>query len=159
EFYYTPGHTVDSCSCFDHADRVLFVGDNVELPIPYVNELNFASYVATLEEYLERNAEFIVSGHADVADDYALLRINLDYVKSLGTLSVDNSSLDKKGKIMHFRNLTNIGAKLREKNLIKEALQHYRESERVLEKMDDNVQGKWEQLKQVREIITSLTER
>jgi cyclase len=29
EFYYTPGHAVDSASCFDHRDRVLFVGDSI----------------------------------------------------------------------------------------------------------------------------------
>ena len=26
EFYHTPGHTLDSASCFDHLDRVLFCG-------------------------------------------------------------------------------------------------------------------------------------
>ncbi len=53
EFYFTSGHTEDSCSCFDHIDKTLFVGDNVESPVPHINELNVTAYVSTLEEYLK----------------------------------------------------------------------------------------------------------
>ncbi|MHA1447095.1 MAG: MBL fold metallo-hydrolase, partial [Candidatus Heimdallarchaeaceae archaeon] len=28
EFYHSPGHTLESSSCFDHKEKILFVGDN-----------------------------------------------------------------------------------------------------------------------------------
>ncbi|MHA1666582.1 MAG: MBL fold metallo-hydrolase, partial [Candidatus Thorarchaeota archaeon] len=37
EFFHTPGHTLDSASCYDMVDKILFVGDNVESPFPYLN--------------------------------------------------------------------------------------------------------------------------
>lgn len=157
EFYFTPGHTEDSASCFDHVDETLFVGDNIESPIPYVNGLDFAGYAATLEGYLVSNAKTIISGHADVVSDCALLRANLDYLKSLEVSSVDVGGLNRQGKIIHFMNLANIGEKLREKGMVKEALELYRESKLVLDQMEDNVTGKKEQMKKIQEIIASLS--
>ena len=54
EFFYSPGHTIDSSSCFDHKEKVLFVGDNVESDVPYVNHLNFDTYISSLQGYLAR---------------------------------------------------------------------------------------------------------
>ncbi|MDF1538914.1 MAG: MBL fold metallo-hydrolase, partial [Candidatus Thorarchaeota archaeon] len=30
EFFHSPGHTIDSASCYDHREKILFVGDNIE---------------------------------------------------------------------------------------------------------------------------------
>jgi len=156
EFYHTPGHTLDSASCFDHRDKVLFVGDNVEFPFPQINELNSRQYVATLEEYLRRNPVAIVSGHDDVMLNDSLLRKNLDYVKNFQTLSVKIASLDRKSKIAHFMNLNTIAEKLKNNGRNDEALNFYRDAIAVLDQLDDSTQGKQEQLKRITEIIDSL---
>lgn len=157
EFYYTPGHTLDSASCFDHVDKTLFVGDNVESPIPHVNELNSAQYKATLEEYLKRDAKAILAGHDDILLDKALIRSNMDYVSNFQMLNVDTESLDRRGKIVHFMNLANMGEKLKDQKKPKEALAFYKESKNVLDQLDDGTEGKQEQMKKVTEIIRLLS--
>ena len=159
EFYYSPGHTVDSASCFDHLDKVLFVGDNVESPLPYVNEPDCADYVAALEGYLKRHARIFLSGHDEMMMDDALIRRNLEYMKNFHAKNVDVATLDKRGKIIHFMNLTNIGGKLKDKGMLREALDYYEDGKRVLGLLDDSTQGKQEQMKKIEEIIASLLGR
>ncbi len=157
EFYFTPGHTEDSCSCFDHIDKTLFVGDNVESPVPHINELNVTAYVSTLEEYLKRKAKTIVAGHDEIMLDDSLIRSNMDYLRRFEALEVDSAKFDKKGKAVHFWNLSNTGEKLREKGMFEEALKRYEESKRVLDQLDDSTQGKQEQVKRIQEIIAATS--
>lgn len=158
EFYFTPGHTEDSCSCFDHIDRTLFVGDNVESPIPHINELNVTAYISTLEEYLERRAKTIVAGHDGIMLDDRLVRSNMEYLRRFEALEADPAKFDKKGKIVHFWNLSNISEKLREKGMLKKALKRYEESKCVLDQLDDSTQGKQEQMKRIQERIDIISE-
>jgi glyoxylase-like metal-dependent hydrolase (beta-lactamase superfamily II) len=79
EFFHTPGHSDDSASFIDRVDRVLFVGDNIESPIPYLCTEDLDRYIATLESYCKTDVEFIVCGHCD--GNRALVERNLDYVK------------------------------------------------------------------------------
>ncbi|MHA1365628.1 MAG: MBL fold metallo-hydrolase [Candidatus Heimdallarchaeota archaeon] len=44
-FFHSPGHTEDSSSCYDSKNKVLFAGDNVEYPFPYVRDSNSKSWV------------------------------------------------------------------------------------------------------------------
>jgi len=159
EFYYTPGHTADSASCFDHVDNVLFVGDNVESPLPYVNEPDCTDYVATLEEYLKRGTRIFLSGHDEMMLDDTLIRRNLEYVKSFQMRAVDATALDKRGKVIHFTNLTNIGGKLKDKGMLRETLNYYEEGKCVLDLLDNSTQGKQEQMKNIQEAIASLSSR
>ncbi|WMJ82147.1 MBL fold metallo-hydrolase [Clostridium sp. MB40-C1] len=85
EFIYSPGHTNDSASCIDKVDNILFVGDNVESPSPYLNNNNFNEYKKTLTDYISIGAEVIVPGHGEVTD-YDLVRRNLEYIKKLGSI-------------------------------------------------------------------------
>ncbi|MCY6372306.1 MBL fold metallo-hydrolase [Clostridium ganghwense] len=80
EFFYSPGHTNNSASCFDRKDNVLFVGDNIENPQPYLTCNNFDIYEKTLNKYIEIQADYIIPGHGDVAN-YDLVRKNLKYIK------------------------------------------------------------------------------
>jgi len=157
EFYHTPGHTEDSSACFDHVDGTLFVGDNVESPLPYVNGLNFAGYAATLEEYILRNAKAIVAGHAETVLDAAAVRDGLSYLKGLEASNVVIGKLDRRGKIIHQSNLASIGEKLRAEDMTEKALEYYRESKLVLDQMEDNVVGKQEETRRIQEIIASLS--
>ncbi|MEM2143600.1 MAG: hypothetical protein QXQ81_10125, partial [Candidatus Thorarchaeota archaeon] len=79
----SPGHTRDSCSCVHESDRVLFVGDNVEYPIPYVNSLDIGTYIATLRGYATMDWDYMVTGHSSVHTDTSLLDRNIAYLEEL----------------------------------------------------------------------------
>lgn len=82
EFFYSPGHTECSASCFDKKDNVLFVGDNVESPNPYVTSNNKKNYEETLKNYLKMNAKIIIPGHGFIEDNNLIIK-NLNYIKSI----------------------------------------------------------------------------
>lgn len=80
EFFHSPGHTEDSSSCYDRADKVLLVGDNVELPLPYLNWGGLDMYLKTLEGYERMGAARVIAGHcprvtAEVID------VNKEYLR------------------------------------------------------------------------------
>lgn len=77
--YHTPGHTDDEISIIDGEDKVLFAGDNVERPIPYLMWKNLKQYIKTLEGYLSLDVEIIIGGHT-ACEDKSLIQHNLDYV-------------------------------------------------------------------------------
>lgn len=80
--YHTPGHTVDGISVVDIEDKVLYAGDNLERPIPYVTSKNLKQYEEVLEEYLKLDVETVIGGHTG-CEDKALVRDNLYYIKKL----------------------------------------------------------------------------
>ena len=63
ELFHSPGHTADSISIFDHNEKVLYVGDNLEKPIIYVENADITTYINTLRNYLNYNPKKIVAGH------------------------------------------------------------------------------------------------
>jgi cyclase len=81
EFFYSPGHTRDSASCLDHVDNTLFVGDNIEAPIPYLFYSGLGEYVRTLELYQQLRVSRLVPGHGEPCD-YSLLHENLEYISA-----------------------------------------------------------------------------
>ena len=91
-FFHTPGHSLDSSSCFDERDRVLFVGDNVESPIPYLNHVNFEQYIRSLELYLELDWKFIIAGHDPLMEKPDLVKENIDYLQKFKNWSLDIDS-------------------------------------------------------------------
>jgi cyclase len=95
QFIHTPGHTLDSSSCYDEVDKVLFVGDNVESPIPYLNHANFEQYIRTLERYLEFNWNLVISGHDPPLKTPDLIRRNIDYLDHFLDWSFDLKQFTK----------------------------------------------------------------
>ncbi|MCT4544636.1 MAG: MBL fold metallo-hydrolase [Vallitalea sp.] len=99
EFFYTPGHSEDSASCYDYKDNILFVGDNVDDPIPYFmcwGELD--KYKETLELYLRINADIIVQSHGDITNN-DLIKNNINYITKLITkekIDLENKEILKK---------------------------------------------------------------
>lgn len=63
ELFYTPGHTVDSISIFDQQEQILYVGDNLEQPIIYVESNDIQTYLKTLQNYLHYRPQNIIAGH------------------------------------------------------------------------------------------------
>ena len=80
KFFHTPGHTKDSASCFDCIDNTLFVGDNVEAPIPYLFYDNLSEYMDTLQIYVDMEAN-IVLGHGTTCDE-SLVQENREYIEA-----------------------------------------------------------------------------
>jgi glyoxylase-like metal-dependent hydrolase (beta-lactamase superfamily II) len=80
--YYTPGHSEDEISVLDLYDKVLFVGDNLERPIPFIMWKNLEKYIDTLEDYLKIDANIIIGGHT-ACEDKGLVEHNLNYVKKV----------------------------------------------------------------------------
>jgi glyoxylase-like metal-dependent hydrolase (beta-lactamase superfamily II) len=82
-FFHSPGHTVDSSSCVAREARVLFAGDNLEVPIPYLNSPDLDGYIGTLQHYLELDVDVVVPGHGTIVATLDLVRQNLDYLQRL----------------------------------------------------------------------------
>lgn len=82
EFIYAPGHTVDSAVCFDRKDSVLYVGDLVEQPIPYLDYHDLATYISTLEFIKDFPAKIKLSAHSGIVDN-SLIKRNIAYITTI----------------------------------------------------------------------------
>ncbi len=80
--YHTPGHTEDGISVVDLADGVLYAGDNLERPIPYITYNDPKQYREVLEEYLALEVDIVIGGHTR-CEDKALIKDNLNYITKL----------------------------------------------------------------------------
>jgi hydroxyacylglutathione hydrolase len=70
EIFYSPGHTIDSISIFDQDEKILYVGDNLEKPIIYVENKDIETYTKTLEKYLDYKPNKIIASHTlDLTDE------------------------------------------------------------------------------------------
>jgi len=81
-FFHSPGHTADSSSLWDERDGVLFVGDNLERPLPYLQSHDLAAYLATLCAYVDLAPRHIVTSHSGTVD-LALLQTTRAYLEGL----------------------------------------------------------------------------
>lgn len=100
-FFYSPGHTLDSASCYDGEDKVLFVGDNVESPIPLLNHPNFDEYMRTLSAYLKYEWNYLVAGHDPLMKTPEIIRRNMEYLRGFIEWNIDLSQFDKAGLQSH----------------------------------------------------------
>lgn len=155
EFYHTPGHTLESSSCYDSRDKVLFVADNIESPYPYVNFLNLEDYIATLSEYLTRDVEIVVSGHDEVMFNTKLIESNLEYLHQLIDGIVDRSQFSKKQRGIHFLNITRIGEMMKNEGKTKESEKFFVEALEILQEVEQTEEIK-AKIKEIKQIIKGL---
>ncbi|MCT4620458.1 MAG: MBL fold metallo-hydrolase [Marinisporobacter sp.] len=104
EFFYSPGHTEDSASCYDYINNTLFVGDNIDNPIPSSmcwNDLK--EYKNTLEQYIKIDAEIIVQSHGDIMSK-DVIRKNVDYISKL----IGNEKIEITDKEVLKKHLDNV---------------------------------------------------
>ena len=94
-FFFTPGHTLDSSSCFDAKDKMLFVGENVESPFPYLNHPNFDQFIHSLEGYLRIDWKIMISGHDPIMRGSELLQSNIDYLQRFRDWNIDLSAMGR----------------------------------------------------------------
>ena len=133
KFFHTPGHTLDSSSCLDERDGVLFVGDNVESPIPYLNHVNFDQYIRTLESYLELDWKCIIAGHDPLLQKPDLVKQNIDYLRRFRDWSFDIDSFSVNELHRHVEhNLKTIRDELMKSEHKHAAMKHFEELEKYI---------------------------
>ncbi len=100
------GHTEDSISIYDSIDKVLHVGDNVELPIPHVQDQDLDSYIESLEAYKEIDFKYLIGGHTGLLKREDI-DSNIEYLRALK----EGNSFNFEEEIMeiHMKNLEYIG--------------------------------------------------
>jgi glyoxylase-like metal-dependent hydrolase (beta-lactamase superfamily II) len=158
EFFHSPGHTDDSSSCYDQIDEVLFVGDNIESPYPYLRKLNIAMYSDTLDDYISRNPIVVICGHDDLMFTDKMIRENLEYLKNFAPMKIDRTDFTKKHRGIHYTNLTTIGKLLKEKGKNEESLEYYKEARILLDEAEQS--PRVEDLKvKISEIIKELSKK
>jgi len=133
KFFHTPGHTLDSSSCLDERDGVLFVGDNVESPIPYLNHVNFDQYISTLKSYLELDCKFIIAGHDPLLEKPDLVKENIEYLRQFinWSLDLDSFSVDKLHRHVE-HNLKTIKDELMKSKHKESAMKHFEELKKFI---------------------------
>jgi len=90
EFIYAPGHTVDSAICYDKIDSVLFVGDLVEYPEPYLQYENLEEYIKTLECIKSIKADTVISGHSGIVNE-DLINENISFIRKASIRKIHNN--------------------------------------------------------------------
>lgn len=119
EFIYAPGHTVCSAICYDKRDLVLFTGDLVEAPMPFVIYEGTEDFIKSLELIKSIHANVVVTAHSGIADE-KLIDNNIAYIKSIHN-NIPLSFEDEGDKMMHENNLKRILI-LKYEKIIKEKL-------------------------------------
>jgi glyoxylase-like metal-dependent hydrolase (beta-lactamase superfamily II) len=132
EFFYTPGHTGDSSSCYDSVDHVLLPGDNLEAPYPYINLINLKEYTQSLEEYKRLEAKVIIPGHDPPQLDGTLLDENLNYIRDVASGHIDLDTIDQRRLRAHYPNTIRLAELYLEKTDAKKARSYYEEALKVL---------------------------
>lgn len=79
EIYYSPGHTEYSISIYDKVDKVLYTGDNIEGPIPYIQSIDIENYIETLDNYLKKDIDTVLGGHILIEDKNIIIE-NRNYL-------------------------------------------------------------------------------
>ena len=82
EISHAPGHTIDSAICYDRKDGVLYLGDLVEDPIPYLDYGDLDLYLDTLRSILVHPAAELISAHSGVVSR-DLVRKNMAYIADI----------------------------------------------------------------------------
>lgn len=63
EIFPSPGHTEDGCSVMFHRENILSAGDNLEQPIPFLENTQWDHYLRTLDRYESLQPKIIIPGH------------------------------------------------------------------------------------------------
>ena len=85
ELRHSPGHSLDSITCFVKEDRVLFAADTL-MPVPYFVDGDFDSFIASLEAMRGHNYETVVQGHGEVVlrgEVEQKIQSDMDYLLTL----------------------------------------------------------------------------
>jgi glyoxylase-like metal-dependent hydrolase (beta-lactamase superfamily II) len=82
EFIYAPGHTSGHAICYDKKEKVVFVGDLVEEPMPMLLDKDLDAFRNSLEYLLTMDVKTYVTTHSYIATE-DMVNLNLQYVKAV----------------------------------------------------------------------------
>lgn len=136
EFVYTPGHTEDSSSCLDSIGNLLFVGDNVESPVPYVNTPDFETYLHSLYWYQEQEWKYLLSSHDPLMRNNDLLDQNIQYLECLKSWEFDIENATPEVRHIHLHNLDSLSSLFLDGSAPPGAREHYKEAARYLDSFE-----------------------
>ena len=103
--FHSPGHTFDSISVYDQSDQVLFVADNLELPLPYLQDHRLDLYLNTLIYYETIDYKTLICTHNGVIESQVLEKTR-DYIASI--LRGEQPKLSQSQLELHQNNLNMI---------------------------------------------------
>lgn len=126
EFFYSPGHSKDSASCYDQLDKVLYVGDNLVDPIPFLTWHRIDKYLTTLQNYNNIDTKAIVLGHSLVLNDSRLINKSINYIEKFRDFDVDITEFTPRYAAWYRWSFINIGLALKENGKKKEALKYFK---------------------------------
>jgi len=133
EFFYSPGHSEDSISCYDHADKVMLVGDNLVDPIPLITWHRIDKYLDTLQLYCNSDAKTFVLGHNLVLKDVSFIKDTMKYLQKFKDFNVDTTNFTPSHATLFRWSLINIAMNLKEKGMIEEANRYLRYAEKTIQ--------------------------
>jgi len=107
--FHSPGHTADGISVFDQETGLLIVGDNLEMPLIYVEDQDLDAYIATLIKYESLNPKRMTASHTLHIESY-MLEETIFYLKAL-KLEKTITFKEENKQWIHKTNLKNIGRK------------------------------------------------
>ena len=134
EFFHTPGHTTGSASCYDREDQVLFVGDNLEKPIPYLNVAPIDDYLASLRKYTTFQVKSFIPGHGEIAT-YELLEKNLAYLEEVKAMEFKLSNYSEQQKKIHVSNMRTMGSFLVKEEKKEEGMIYFKKALKALKNL------------------------
>lgn len=126
EFFYSPGHSEDSSSCYDQLDKVLYVGDNLVDPIPFLTWSGISSYLSTLQSYYNLDLKKIILGHKSVFEDSLFIEKSIDYIEKFRDFNVDISNFSPQHAAWYRWSFIYIGLSLKEQNKYEEAQKFFK---------------------------------
>ncbi|MFW9852429.1 MAG: MBL fold metallo-hydrolase [Candidatus Thorarchaeota archaeon] len=121
EFFYTPGHTEDSASCYDNIDKILIIGDSVVRPLASINWHNLDRFIQTLEDYKKIEFSKVILGHEKTSEDKHFFDETIAYIKNFKEMNVDTSGFTEDHALLYRWGLINIARDFKKHGLNEEA--------------------------------------
>ena len=134
EFFYSPGHSEDSISCYDQADKVMLVGDNLVDPIPLITWHRIDKYLDTLQSYCNSDAKTFVLGHNLVLKDVSFIRDTMKYLQKFKDFNVDTTNFTPSHATWFRWSLIYVAMDLKEKGKEEEAKKYYEYTKQAIQK-------------------------
>ncbi|MFW9969412.1 MAG: MBL fold metallo-hydrolase [Candidatus Odinarchaeota archaeon] len=126
EFFYSPGHSEDSASCYDKVDKVLYIGDNLVDPFPVITWHRLDKYLKTLENLCKIETNAIILGHNRILKDISFIRETMDYIEKFRDFEINISNFTPNHAAWFRWSLIYMGIDLKEKGKEKEALKYFK---------------------------------
>ena len=152
EFFYSPGHSEDSASCYDQIDKTLLVGDNSVDPLPLLTWHRFDKYIKTLHNYCDIDSKTVILGHNLILHDNSFIKDTLAYIEKFRLFEVDTSNFTPIHATWYRWSLIFVGISLKEAGKEEEAQKYFKKVKLELQKPELKPLDE-EELKEIKEIL------